>query len=969
GYKEEQPATELKMPKEDVATLAKLEDPIQQAVLEHLHLEVNNPKHKRRAKWSISRVLWRAGELKIQEATPYILQLVNNGEAMHKYSAVWALGRCCAKDNSYFENKSADEMVQRAAATSLQMLSKGKERRAFLDAVLAKLPPDFRGAILSQNKGTIGKLIRTFKKSNPSYPAVTLNYLYLLTEDYPTVKKVFVEVIKEISFRAGVFKYVRHIFKAAEQRQDGLVYGILAYLFEKRKHNFKMPKYGSIYHNRRYITPSQELKKPNSQVAYSDQTRAYINRRIVRVLKRLGEAKDSNYVKMATGVLLRYSSSDKTKTRKIKNWRFDRKRKRWKSTTVHFDAYAKCLIMNEILYANSDRYAYDNIHKEWVCKDGFIPGAAVPEKREEGHSELWDAMPQALAHLLIESEAEPVAEFALKALKANKDYAKYESRFDLNLIVRFIQKPFRKLNLYALELARKIYNAQHPQNHLILSMLNSKTKELRDQSLEWIEENRALFFADTEFVKDMMTHSSKPIRDWMKGHLTSIIENLERSKRQILIARIIGQIMHMENTNQNKALIVELAAMLENSFQSDLRYLSLDVVEDLLSHAATEVRIFAANLLREHSIKPDSIPNSIIQRLVNSSSVELVDTGFIILGNCSNMALSKKEELLFKMHTSKSKDIRTRTYPILSRLIETYGDLGKKLVGRYLPMLLRKEPFEGAHENAYGLLTTSLSEHLSGIDRKMIFRLLNSDHVKAQELACLLIERYIPSETLTMRSIIRFADHEILAVRRLAWNIYKNNVGRMKYEREEALRLLDAKWDDSRAFAFEFFRLEFSKEDWTPELLVGICDSVRADVQKFGRELISKYFEDSDGIEYLMKLSQHPRPELQLFATNYLERFATGDLNRLKKLELYFVTVLSQVNKARTAKDRILQFLHKEAMDAFEAAELLAKILDRLSVTVAIGDKATSIEMMRDIHEKYPDIKLPIQFKEIATQV
>ena len=91
-----------------------------------------------------------------------------------------------------------------------------------------------------------------------------------------------------------------------------------------------------------------------------------------------------------------------------------------------------------------------------------------------------------------------------------------------------------------------------------------------------------------------------------------------------------------------------------------------------------------------------------------------------------------------------------------------------------------------------------------------------------------------------------------------------------------------------------------------------------------------------------------------------MERFASGDLDKLKQLEFYFITVLSQVNKGRTAKDRVLNFLKNEAMKLPEAAELVARILDRLSLTVAIGDKASSIEIMRDIHQKYPHIQMPI---------
>ena len=73
---------------------------------------------------------------------------------------------------------------------------------------------------------------------------------------------------------------------------------------------------------------------------------------------------------------------------------------------------------------------------------------------------------------------------------------------------------------------------------------------------------------------------------------------------------------------------------------------------------------------------------------------------------------------------------------------------------------------------------------------------------------------------------------------------------------------------------------------------------------------------------------------------------------------------MSLVNKGRIAKDRILAFLHTEALKSPIAARLVATILERISLTVAIGDKAKCIEILRDIHQKYPHIKVVISVNE-----
>ena len=188
---------------------------------------------------------------------------------------------------------------------------------------------------------------------------------------------------------------------------------------------------------------------------------------------------------------------------------------------------------------------------------------------------------------------------------------------------------------------------------------------------------------------------------------------------------------------------------------------------------------------------------------------------------------------------------------------------------------------------------------------------------------------------------------------------------RIKEEKVDALRLVDASWQDARDFAFEFFENSFAEDDWNPELLVSICDSVRGDVADFGRRLITRFFQKEDGPEYLLKLSQHPTAEMQSFASNYLERFASDDLETLRELESYFITVLSQVNRARVAKARTLKFLSGEAEKSESAATFVASILSRQSVTVAIHDKASCIRILHRIQERYPNVETPLQRRDI----
>jgi hypothetical protein len=411
-------------------------------------------------------------------------------------------------------------------------------------------------------------------------------------------------------------------------------------------------------------------------------------------------------------------------------------------------------------------------------------------------------------------------------------------------------------------------------------------------------------------------------------------------------------------------MIQEITTVLLKYFSEELSHISIDIIGDLLKHTHPFNKYFAADLLLNHSIAPERIPMDNILLLINSSDARLRTAGLELLKRWPDVALGKQQELLLSLFASAIAELRATVRPVIARLAAQHEDFAKSAIVKLVKVLLRKEGYEGQHADTSAILSVDLEKWLFIIERQLIFRLLNSEHSQAQEFACILVERYVPASSLSVRNIIRLSEHEILAARRLSWKMFEEQLPRIKYEREESVRLMDSTWEDSRQFAFEFFRRHFTDADWTPELLVSICDSVRNDVQAFGRELITKFFKTEDGPDYLLKLSQHPKAEVQLFATNYLERFAADNIHNIKKLEIFFITVLSNVNKGRVAKDRVLLFLHKEALKSFEAAEVVARIVDRISATFAKGDKAACIEIMRDIQQKYPVIDLPISINE-----
>jgi hypothetical protein len=178
---------------------------------------------------------------------------------------------------------------------------------------------------------------------------------------------------------------------------------------------------------------------------------------------------------------------------------------------------------------------------------------------------------------------------------------------------------------------------------------------------------------------------------------------------------------------------------------------------------------------------------------------------------------------------------------------------------------------------------------------------------------------------------------------------------------DTATRLVDAKWEDSRQFAFGLLRDAFGPGELTPEVLVSLCDSVRPDVQQFGREMITRLFAEKDGPEYAIKLSEHPSPSMQTFAANFLERYAGDSPERLRELSFYFQSVLSRVNQGRVAKERVLTFLDRAARAGEESARVVAEVLGRQSATMSVRDRARAVEILTRIRTAHPAVETPLK--------
>ncbi|SHN19055.1 HEAT repeat domain-containing protein [Chitinophaga sp. CF418] len=992
GYSAEQdagPVAEFVAP-----DTTQVQDPAHLAILSRLEYALKRHS-KFKTAWKASRVIWKAGEYRIREAAPIIAKLIEREDAMQRYSSLWALGRCGSESDiptlkAYAENSTYPYYLRQMATHAMLLLLPEEGRKSYIEQFEKGLPPEFQEAIKSGSKQELGKLLEERVKllSQPSYPL--LEELYIVSTTNPFVREVLLKFLATLPFKVNFFQHIRHLFKQAEIRDDHELIGMLAERFEREQHNPGDGTYSS-------------RKRP-----YPKKTRAYLRRRILRRLKQMGKQHDLHYVRFSTAMLLQYDAA-KHKGPLTQAWRNAPYDSIYSPATAYYPSNAKAVLLNYILQGNNKKLELISEGTLWYIKQDrsgtsnqqsdpqpnkgesllkkvaslFRGGRKQTDIQPSISSEqvvktidsevpflhLWQQLPQAFIQLLIKGKLDEIHDFALHQLLQHPDYESLKEKMDSHVIRALLGNPFRLPQEFGLQLAREKFDINNPSLPIILALLYSTSTEAREQGLEWTAARPDLCLADVDFLRELIFCPHEDVRTFARLQLAQF--KPAEDKARLLVGKMIAHLLSMKEADDKlNDTLTDGCRILEQYFGAALIQLDFQVIEDLLKSEVPAAQTLAARLLllKKQQFKLDHITDSLLHSLLEHPYQPVRTAGIDVISAISDAELVKRHGLLFFCCSASYTDVRNAVRPLLKRLTEQYSELAVWLVNELVPLLMRKETSEGLHADLATLLSNELVGHLQDIDQATALRLLYSNYRPAQAFGVLVLEKYIPAESLTIKQVVAAGNHELQAVREWCHRFFQQHVTRIREERDAAVALLDATWEDTRTFAAEYFRTQFEAADWSAEALVAIADSVNPTVQAFGRELLTRFFREEDGAVYLMKLSQHPGVAMQLFATNYLETYGAGNLSYLKELEHYFRSVLSRVNKARVAKERIFNFLEKEALQSREAAAYIGDIITDISATVAIGDKARCISLMRNIHQSYPDLSLPVRFTDFPVK-
>lgn len=920
-------------------------------------------------RWPIERAIWRAGELRVRGAAPVLLRLLGGG-ALRDYCIAWALGRlgdpvAVEPLVQLWQSERTPAMVRRIAAEALRLLSDDRTRDELARDLQSELPIELRRPAESGATDALLAALNKYLEPGDADRFEVLEQLYLINTD--RVRPALLEYLRTAPLRPGAFQRLRHIFKAAEFRRDGEVFGLLAHRFAKeaaylthyspRSRSVRLTDGSYVSVTRK--DAASELQHPDSKLAYSHKTRQYLQLRVWRTLRRLGALGDRDFIPLAVGTLLPFTDGDAVATRSVGR--------------NHWDAFSPYWAFNHLLYGRSARYRPQRNGKAWICKSPYKPGDAAPpvHTREESFPALWAANPGGLLHLLAESNCAPVHEFATKALRACPQVL---AELDQDTLLLLLNRQYEVTAQLGCEVAASRYQPLAPDLALVLAVAGCSSATGRALAHRWIDEGRPFFIADGDFLFQLCTsrHADTRSRALQLLRSASLPDGAVRS----LTTRLLAAAQALGTSAPAQALARDIASILLRGLPqgsgSAVRRVPLRTLFDLLRHPLSDVQDLAAQLLLIHETGVAALSAAELDELLRillTSSFEMTRSlGMRLLGQVPDRVLFEQQELLRTLCTHALPDLRSASRPIIRRLAQADTIRGQQLVRTLISVLEQAETSEGVHAHVLRTLREDLGKTLSDLSRDDALRLCRSPSQLAVELGGHLLHSHPAwADDLPTVEIVALAHAEVKGVRDAACLYLSRVAPRLHADPTalgEAARILESKWDDAREYGFRMLRDEFGEKDFTPDLLIAICDSVRPDVQALGRELITRHFSGSDGVTYLLRLSEHPSTDLQLFATNYLERFAVDDVARLASLRAYFVSVLSRVNQARLAKRRVYEFLLAEACKSREAALLISDILARVSATIAIGDRARAIEAMLEIGRRFPDVPLPVSLPQ-----
>ncbi len=954
---------------------------VRQAVLARLEKLAANPsKLNESEKKALTRTIWRVGELGLEQSIPTLTRIAQDKalEPVEKYSIVWSLGFMKSHDSlelvKQLENSAehVDIELRRICMEVRHDLTPEDEKQQLQEHYKSLLPDEILDALKTGNAqslldATLEYLRKKHQKmqdqdgpawyyynfrrnerknisvSDRPVTDLILETLAILATDLPFVRNALLLFVQQARL-VGIpnIAAFKSLWKIAEYRCDTELFAALVYRLENTKH--EIPSY--------YWDEYGYGRGMKSSVPY-------LARRSWRFIRRMGEIGDKHYINFAKAILLSMHDKDgkeqRTETYSEYRWNQSTRNYDRHSWTTTFGEYSNYLTFGYILYLNSNRYSKSNTN-HWVIKN-----ESATDRRAEAFPELWDQHPDDLLNLLRKSQCAPVHRFAARALKDNKEYLKTIS---LDEWFSFIESKYEDTALLALEALKQHYADKEPDAKLIKTCLTSKHKQIRDAGIEWLKRASYILRDDIPLLVWMIMSDDQNVREMSQEYV--YLFDGQEDKQQELFETLIGKTLELSE-DVDSAIIANIRWVFLQPCKHLLHIITFDAIAMFIDHPSTGVKLLGAQILGAQNLKPHEIPPELYGRLFNSPVAEIRAEAISLMNNLQDAELAQWDDMLGNLILSDQQAVRHEARKLIARAIRADEQFGQKILQKLLAALFKSEDSDGLHDDLFDVFSHELKPVWHTIDKNQLWRMLTAKSKGVQRVSSVMLQQR-PFSDYSVRQWATLGGNPSLSVRSWAWRAYEAELDRIRENIDDALHILSSTWEDSRSFAFRYFSENFPFDQWSENQVISLCDNKHLEVQKLGRNLVFEHIQTGQGNRYLLALSEHPSMTMQKFLGEFLQKLASDQTDKILEMEQYFQSVLMRVNKGRVAKDQVLEFLATEALKNRNVAEMVARIMQDLSLSAAIHDKAKSLEIMSDLNNKYPGLAMPVKVRRFEVR-
>jgi len=903
--------------------------------------------------YTVSKLIYKAGVLKIQEAKNIIVSIceiqqmnlkpifyaLSSEKNVFYYSIVWALGRYRDKKlRSLIESirSELNESSQYIVSEALFLLNEEQEHKEIARLTIPKpfsvyFEKRYKNQLIKQIillKEMVEELYDKYKSMDSWFEEDRQSIkdelkplllksdeiyikLYILSLIDTFAKEVFVEAIGHLPITEFNFYLFRRLYKMADIRDD---YEVLAQLITKIESK-KLACY-EIY--------EWESKNKRSLGC----SRLYFRKKSLRYLETLAKFDEKHYILFAKYILLSVNGYDKAFTPfKIEYYDND-----WNYKVKRYDAYASHLTFMKILFGGGQRYILASSKKVWESITNIDN-----EVRPEWNKSLWDRHPMEALKILSKSQVNLVQNFAYNVVKEHSEIINNAS---IEILIPLLSLNDNEARTFFFEHLKNRYK-QRQEDMLIEGFLLSKDKNISEYGLTIFQNNISIVFKE-----DILINLSIYGSTYIFNHLIEQLKSIKEPR--YLVKTLLKSLLIME---------LPIDHTIKERFITLFRTLHKGVIqEDIISlfkdKELNDLHYIGSELIRSSEFESFEYPLSLKEKIASFNDHQMLATTIYLLGKSNTTELIDASDVLvgFLYHQDFSVHKEAR------KIIESISKETK--VGELFTKAIVENAFSSVNNNIANSieeLFKSLKPYYLTIKTDQLFRMLTAKSKLALRLGGLILSVYSASDFSVTQWII-FAKNPSKKVRLWAYNAYMDNKTLIEKAMPKSLMIFDTSWEDTRAFAIDYFK---SFKMNTDDIIV-IADSNYEDVQSFAKDMIEKGSFDKEIL--LSKLSQHPAQNIQLFVTDLM--LAGMSDEQLLRMEYFFNTILHSVNKNRIAKTRVMMLLN-ERLESEPIAQMYARLATRHSATMVWSDKEVYVEAMSIIAKRYPNIALPLSIVDI----